>query len=61
MDFCADKQFLESSFRNSIDKKDTTFSNEIYNEDENGFLNLLNTQIKEISENMDGIIQKYKN
>lgn len=58
VDFCADKQFLESSFRNSIDKKDTTFSNEIYNEDENGFLNLLNTQIKEISENMDGIIQK---
>ncbi|MBA0188680.1 TrlF family AAA-like ATPase [Pectobacterium odoriferum] len=58
VDFCGDKQFLESSFRFSIDKKDTTFSNEIYNEDENGFLNLLNHQIKEISENMDGIIKK---
>ena len=58
MDFCADNQFLESSFRSAIDKKDSTFSNEIYNEDENGFLNILTRQIRESSENMDDIIKK---
>ncbi|RDU21735.1 TrlF family AAA-like ATPase [Citrobacter freundii] len=58
VDFCADNQFLESSFRSAIDKKDSTFSNEIYNEDENGFLNILTRQIRESSENMDDIIKK---
>ncbi|EPY4566817.1 TrlF family AAA-like ATPase [Klebsiella variicola] len=60
VDFCGDKQFLESSFRNAIDKKDSTFSNEIYNEDGNGFLNVFNAQIKEISEDMDAINQKIR-
>ena len=58
VDFCGDKQFLESSFRNAINKNDTAFSNEIYNEDDNGFLNILNVKIKEISEDNDGIIKK---
>ncbi|EPP6251324.1 AAA family ATPase [Cronobacter sakazakii] len=57
VDFCGDNQFIESGFRNILGRTDSTFSNEIYNDEEKGFLNVLNKKITENKENDHEIIK----
>jgi len=47
IDYCGDIQHLNDSFRKAIGKNDTTYSNEIFNEEGKGFLNVLNSKIME--------------
>lgn len=56
IEFCGDNQHLESSFRTVIGRNDTTFSNEIYNDEDRGFLNSLHRKIKEKEDNQQEII-----
>lgn len=57
IDFCSDTQYLESEFRTAIGKNDTTFSGDIYNEDDKGILNVLNKHILQKNENSDEVIK----
>ncbi|MBP2195845.1 TrlF family AAA-like ATPase [Pantoea cypripedii] len=56
IEFCGDNQHLDSGFRNVIGRNDATYSNEIYNDEEKGFLNVLHNKIKEKGDNQDEII-----
>lgn len=56
-DFCCDNQFIENSFRDTIAKNDRTFSNDIYNDDESGILNVLHKKIVELKDDPDKVIE----
>jgi ABC-type lipoprotein export system ATPase subunit/predicted metal-dependent phosphoesterase TrpH len=57
IDFCGDSKLFESEFRKTIGKDDQTFSGDIYNEENNGFLNELNALIISKNNNFDDIIK----